>query len=241
MMTASFGDKGLTLIFPDELGQLEVQDLTALVADNSQAVCYFKGPNLVTQKAQADRALVFSLPVDVDPIYFKKYLTGQKVPSHQTKVLTAYLDHLAPYLDLLGYQFKPAQATTSAAPTKISAKAQYRFTKAIADIPFYVDYEGAKAEVYWLKRNDMVIKKGAVLKQDMPLNQDGSLGFSQKFALTLRQEHADAIGSDFVTTADIHLKSVNEVGHLLYFAGTNSWLILKDQAGQTLSSHAIVK
>ncbi len=241
MMTASFGDKGLTLIFPDELGQLEVQDLTALVADNSQAVCYFKGPNLVTQKAQADRALVFSLPVDVDPIYFKKYLTGQKVPSHQTKVLTAYLDHLAPYLDLLGYQFKPAQATTSAAPTKISAKAQYRFTKALADIPFYVDYEGAKAEVYWLKRNDMVIKKGAVLKQDMPLNQDGSLGFSQKFALTLRQEHADAIGSDFVTTADIHLKSVNEVGHLLYFAGTNSWLILKDQAGQTLSSHAIVK
>ncbi len=241
MMTASFGDKGLTLVFPDELGQLEVQDLTALVADNSQAVCYFKGPNLVTQKAQADRALVFSLPVDVDPIYFKKYLTGQKVPSHQTKVLTAYLDHLAPYLDLLGYQFKPAQATTSAAPTKISAKAQYRFTKALADIPFYVDYEGAKAEVYWLKRNDMVIKKGAVLKQDMPLNQDGSLGFSQKFALTLRQEHADAIGSDFVTTADIHLKSVNEVGHLLYFAGTNSWLILKDQAGQTLSSHAIVK
>ncbi len=241
MMTASFGDKGLTPIFPDELGQLEVQDLTALVADNSQAVCYFKGPNLVTQKAQADRALVFSLPVDVDPIYFKKYLTGQKVPSHQTKVLTAYLDHLAPYLDLLGYQFKPAQATTSAAPTKISAKAQYRFTKALADIPFYVDYEGAKAEVYWLKRNDMVIKKGAVLKQDMPLNQDGSLGFSQKFALTLRQEHADAIGSDFVTTADIHLKSVNEVGHLLYFAGTNSWLILKDQAGQTLSSHAIVK
>ena len=40
---------------------------------------------------------------------------------------------------------------------------------------------------------------------------------------------------------NIHLKSVNEVGHLLYFAGTNSWLILKDQAGQTLSSHAIVK
>ncbi len=241
MMTASFGDKGLSLILPNDLGQLEVQNLATLVADNSQAVCYFKGPNLVTQKAQADRALVFSLPVDVDPIYFKKYLTGQKVPSHQTKVLTAYLDHLAPYLDLLGYQFKPAQATTSAAPAKSSAKAQYRFTKALADIPFYVDYEGVKAEVYWLKRNDMVIKKGAVLKQDMPLNQDGSLGFSQKFALTLRQEHADAIGSDFVTTADIHLKSVNEVGHLLYFAGTNSWLILKDQAGQTLSSHAIVK
>ncbi|MFZ1522167.1 MAG: hypothetical protein WAT30_08700, partial [Lactococcus raffinolactis] len=201
---------------------------------------YFKGPNLVMQKAKADRALVFSLPVDIEPIYFKKYLTDQKVPSHQTKVLTAYLNKLTPYLDLLGYQFKAVQETP-AAPAKSSGKAQYRFTKAIAEIPFYVDYDGAKAEVQWLKRNDMVIKKGAVLKQDMPLNQDGSVGFSQKFALTLRQEHADAIGSDFVTTADIHLKSVNEVGHLLYFAGTNSWLILKDQAGQTLSSHAIVK
>ena len=240
MMTASFGEKGLTLVFPDELGQLEVQDLAALVADNSQAVCYFKGPNLVMQKAKADRALVFSLPVDIEPTYFKKYLTDQKVPSHQTKVLTAYLNKLTPYLDLLGYQFKAVQETP-AAPAKSSGKAQYRFTKAIAEIPFYVDYDGAKAEVQWLKRNDMVIKKGAVLKQDMPLNQDGSVGFSQKFALTLRQEHADAIGSDFVTTADIHLKSVNEVGHLLYFAGTNSWLNLKDQAGQTLSSHAIVK
>lgn len=240
MTTASFGDKGLKLVFPDELGQLEVLDLTTLVANKSQAILYFKGPNLVMQKAKADRALVFSLPVDIEPIYFKKYLTDQKVPSHQTKVLTAYLDKLTPYLDLLGYQFKAVQETP-AEPAKSSGKAQYRFTKAIAEIPFYVDYDGAKAEVQWLKRNDMVIKKGAVLKQDMPLNQDGSVGFSQKFALTLRQEHADAIGSDFVTTADIHLKSVNEVGHLLYFAGTNSWLILKDQAGQTLSSHAIVK
>ena len=240
MTTASFGDKGLKLVFPDELGQLEVLDLTTLVANKSQAILYFKGPNLVMQKAKADRALVFSLPVDIEPIYFKKYLTDQKVPSHQTKVLTAYLDKLTPYLDLLGYQFKAVQETP-AEPAKSSGKAQYRFTKAIAEIPFYVDYDGAKAEVQWLKRNDMVIKKGAVLKQDMPLNQDGSVGFSQKFALTLRQEHADDIGSDFVTTADIHLKSVNEVGHLLYFAGTNSWLILKDQAGQTLSSHAIVK
>ncbi|MGO2763760.1 MAG: hypothetical protein ACTILJ_06580 [Pseudolactococcus laudensis] len=56
----------------------------------------------------------------------------------------------------------------------------------------------------------------------------------------MRQEHADVIGPDMVTTADIHLKSVNEVGHLLYFAGTNSWLILKDKTGQTLSSHTII-
>ncbi|GAX47241.1 hypothetical protein [Pseudolactococcus reticulitermitis] len=240
MMMASFEDKRLTVTFPEHLGQLDVLDLTALVADTSKATFYFKGSNLVTQKTKADRVLVFSLPVDIDPIYFKKHLMAQKVPSHQTKVLTAYLAQLAPYLDLLGYQFKMTPQTPET-PPKSSGKAQYRFSKAIADIPFYVDYDGAKAEVYWLKRNDMVIKKGAVLKQDMPLNQDGSIGFAQKFAMTLRQEHAEAIGTDFVTTADIHLKSVNEVGHLLYFAGTNSWLVLKDQNGQTLSSHTVVK
>ncbi|GAB2021846.1 hypothetical protein RyT2_09200 [Pseudolactococcus yaeyamensis] len=241
MMTANFEDSRLLLDFPNDLGQLEILNLTAFVADKSKATFYFKGPNLVSQKSQADRALVFSLPLDIEPIYFQKYLTAQKVPSHQTQILKNYLEQLLPYLDKLGYQFKMTQDTSATSPTKSVAKVQHRFSKAIADIPFYVDYEGAKAEVYWLKRTDLCIQKVAVLKQDMPLNQDGAVGFSQKFAMTLRQEHADAIGADFVTTADIHLKSVNEVGHLLYFAGTNSWLVLKDQAGQSLSSHTIVK
>ena len=30
------------------------------------------------------------------------------------------------------------------------------------------------------------------------------------------------------------LRSVNEVGRLLYFAGANSWLVLCDDAGHTL-------
>lgn len=66
-----------------------------------------------------------------------------------------------------------------------------------------------------------------------PLNRDGSLGFAARFALRLREEHADAI-SGARTTEDIVLRSVNEVGHLLYFAGTNSWLVLRDDAGRTL-------
>ena len=239
-MMINFENNRLLLDFPDELGQLEILDLTAFVADKSKATFYFKGPNLVSQKAQADRVLVFSLPLDIEPVYFKKYLTAQKLPKHQTNVVKTYLEQLLPYLDKLGYQFKMTQETLTTSPTKNAAKAQHRFSKEIADIPFYIDYNGAKAEVYWLKRSDFPIKKGAVLKQDMPLNQDGSIGFSQKFALSLRQEHAEVIGPDGVTTSDIHLKSVNEVGHLLYFAGTNSWLILKDKTGKSLSSHTII-
>jgi catechol 2,3-dioxygenase-like lactoylglutathione lyase family enzyme len=121
------------------------------------------------------------------------------------------------------------------------AKAQHRFSQSLSDIAFSVDYNGATATVYWQKRNELVVKAGGVLAQEVPLNKDGSVGFGARFALTLREEHKDAIGPDFVTTQDIVLKSVNEVGHLLYFAGTNSWLVLKDEVGRTLDDYSIVK
>jgi len=121
---------------------------------------------------------------------------------------------------------------------KQSGKARHRWSKEIADIDFYVNYEGAKAVVRWVKRNEMLIKKGAVLRKETPLLKDGSIGFAAKFALMLRQMHAAQI-KDFVTTEDIILKSPNEVGHLLYFAGTNSWLVLKDEQGKTLNEYSV--
>lgn len=122
---------------------------------------------------------------------------------------------------------------------KRPAKAQHRWKKALAEIPFYVDYQGAKAEIYYVTRNQMLIKQGAKLVTEVPLNKDGSLGFGQRFALTLREEHENAI-DNFVTTADITLKSPNEVGHFLYFAGTDSWKVIKDQDGKTLDEYTRV-
>ena len=119
------------------------------------------------------------------------------------------------------------------APKK-PAKAQHRFKQDFADVPFFIDYNGAKATVTWRKRDEMVIAAGATLQTDMPLNKDGSVGFAQRFALTLREEHADAISNGH-TTKDVVLKSANEVGHFLYFAGTNTWLQLKDAQGRTLN------
>jgi hypothetical protein len=43
-----------------------------------------------------------------------------------------------------------------------------------------------------------------------------------------------------VTTEDVVLKSVNEVGHFLYYAGTNSWLVLKDKDGKTIDEWTVV-
>jgi hypothetical protein len=118
-------------------------------------------------------------------------------------------------------------------------KARHRWSKEVADIDFFVDYEGAKATVRWINRNEMLIKKGAVLRADTPLLKDGSLGFTAKFTLMLRQLHQNQI-KDFVTTEDVILKSVNEVGNFLYFAGTNSWLVLKDKDGKTINAYTEV-
>jgi hypothetical protein len=82
-MMINFENNRLLLDFPNKLGQLEILDLTAFVADKSKATFYFKGPNLVSQKA--DRVLVFSLPLDIEPVYFKKYLTAQKTPQASNK------------------------------------------------------------------------------------------------------------------------------------------------------------
>ena len=52
--------------------------------------------------------------------------------------------------------------------------------------------------------------------------------------------NADKI-KDYVTTDNVILKSVNEVGHFLYFAGTNSWMILKDKDGKTIHEYSTVE
>ncbi|RCW17839.1 hypothetical protein CAC02_01045 [Streptococcus gallolyticus] len=120
-----------------------------------------------------------------------------------------------------------------------AGKVRHRYRKALALIPFYVDYKGSKATVFWTKSNQLVIKAGAILVPDAPLNKDGSLGFAARFALSLRQEHQDSISlENHRTTADIVLKSVNEVGHFLYFAGTNSWQVLKDETGKSLDDYS---
>jgi hypothetical protein len=45
----------------------------------------------------------------------------------------------------------------------------------------------------------------------------------------------------FITTEEITLKSVNEVGLFLYFGGTNSWLQLQDPDGKTIHDWTVVQ
>jgi len=135
-------------------------------------------------------------------------------------------------LEVFGYNMKKEK--------KVPTKAQHRWNKQVSQIEFYVNTRESKATVVWQKRNEMLLKAKAIMMKEAPLNKDGTLGLSAKMGNTLREEHKDAF-KDFVTTKDIVLKSVNEVGLFLYFAGTNSWLELVDKDGKTIDDWTLVK
>lgn len=159
------------------------------------------------------------------------------VPEHFEAIIMAYFIEIVALLNWWGYDF----AHYATVPTKKGGKPRHRWSKAVSTMPFYTEYKGVKATVYWQKRNELILKKGAQLLPETPLNKDGSVGFAAKFALTLRQENSDKFDETFLTTEDVTLKSVNEMGHFLYFAGTNSWQQFKDKEGKTLDEWTIIE
>ncbi len=72
----------------------------------------------------------------------------------------------------------------------------------------------------------------------MTLNKDGSIGYSARQSEKIRQDNQAAI-TDYQTTEDVILKSVNEMGMFLYYGGTNGWLVLVDDEGKTLNEWTI--
>lgn len=157
----------------------------------------------------------------------------KRVPSNYAKPTAAVWTAMTPLMTLLGIDL-----TAPAKPA--GGKPRHSWRKTIATVPFTTTYQGTQATVYWVSRSAMVIKAGAQLKAEAPLNADGTLGFSARFAQQLRSEHADAIDANWRLTTDVTLKSVNEVGLFLYFGGTNSWLHLFDPAGHTLHELTVV-
>lgn len=153
------------------------------------------------------------------------------ISDESKKVYQKYWDTILPILTAWGLKINP---------TKKVAKPRHKYLASLAGVPFQIDYNGSKATVYWKKRNELVVKAGAILVADAPLTKAGIIGFAGKFGLRLREEHESQL-KDNVLTEDITLRSVNEVGTFLYFAGTNSWLQLKSPEGKTLNELTIVK
>ncbi|MDR2465711.1 MAG: hypothetical protein LBD38_05500 [Streptococcaceae bacterium] len=107
-------------------------------------------------------------------------------------------------------------------------KAKHRFQKSLSETPFFVDYNEAKAEIYWEKVKVFRIKKGAKLRKTHLLTAKGELSLGDRFGEALRIEQENNI-HDFVLTEDVFLKSPNEIGHFLYFGGVDPWKMIKDK------------
>lgn len=215
-------DQQTTVTLPDEQGQLVFAQAALTKPEHGVLLRVQNGHFAGFDEGDADEFIAITMPWTSEPQYLQKGLLGDTIPKAQQ----AYVTQIAQILTRFGIHFEaPAK--------KRPAKAQHRFNKALADTPFTIDHEGAKATVYWRKRNEMEILPGAELSLTPHLTKAGNKGFDTRFSEKLRAEHQDAIDGDH-TKVSVVLRSVNEVGLFLYYGGTNSWLQLKDAQGKTL-------
>ncbi len=183
---------------------------------------------------------------DIELIYLERFLQNlaiengigladiseQIIPDNIQKNMIDLTTSILLVLEKFGYIFKPIKPK----PTK----ARHKWTTEVSKIEFFINTRNSKATVMWVKRNQMLIKKGAIMMKEAPLNKDGSVGFSAKMGDKIRSEHQSQFNK-FLTTEDISLKSVNEVGLFLYFGGTNSWLEMIDSNGKTLNEWTVAE
>lgn len=206
---------------------------------------------------ETDKMIVVFLPKDVDAEQFKSIaihraqLSGaalgdaaidkEIISGDSVKRGNEYFENIQRILERFGCPILTIEASPPAKEMqKKPAKAQHRWNKAVSQIPFFIDARDSRGTIVWQKRNELLLKAGAKLKRDAPLNKNGSFGFNVRFAEKIRQEYADKI-NDATTTEDIILRSINEVGLFLYYGGTNGWLEFKDDEGKTIHDWTVVE
>ncbi|AOF49645.1 hypothetical protein AC806_09765 [Tetragenococcus halophilus] len=229
------------IIFYDKSGLNDINKGLFLIFKDKKFKTVQATPDL-NNIPTADTVIQIIPPKTLDNDYLKQCLTNiGKEKSLQELIETNepsqaemydYLSKLLLLLEKFGFTFTQKK--------RMPAKAQHRWKKTLSEIEFFVDDFHSQATVIWQKRNEFLIKKGAHLRPSYSLNKDGSVGLGARMGTQLRDEQKDKI-QNFITTEDIILKSVNEVGLFLYFGGTNSWLVLKDNNGQTIDEWSKVK
>ncbi|MDT2747991.1 hypothetical protein [Vagococcus fluvialis] len=225
------------------------EDSTYLLYEDKTPIFIGSKKELTTFEKKGNFLVEIQTKQDIEPIYLNRMLktealeqglslTGEvdfSVPANITSTFKELLSYMLLILEKMGYPLQAVEKKKS----KLT-KARHKWTKEVSEKEFFIDTRSSKATVMWIKRNQMLIKKGATMMKEAPLNKDGSVGFSAKMGDKIRSENLDKF-KNFVTTEDIILKSVNEVGLFLYFAGTNSWLEMIDKDGKTLNELTVVE
>jgi hypothetical protein len=250
-----------TLIhFEEQPDTLTIQKTvtTGIESSSDRVSFFFKDQQLVgisfdtsTQPQNFDTIATLTPSANIEPNYLVQilidHLAGKdialpqidkpvnRLSPEQTYLYETYFMNIAQILQAFGYQL----LAETPVKQKKTAKARHKWSKAVSQVAFHVNFRNSTAVVFWQKRTELLLKAGAIMLPEPPLNKDGSLGFAAKMGEKLREEHQHQF-KQFVTTEDIVFKSVNEVGLFLYFGGTNSWLELQDQQGKSLEDWTIV-
>lgn len=247
-------DKQMLFELPKEAGQLQIvkgklietKDNTVLLAIKEGQLLSVADEKTFDDKQEYDRLMILTPPWEIMAPYLAAYYQEKYhlsnasnapivIPQELQQGVAVCAESFDCLIDFLGYVSTSKKETKA---VKKGGKPRHKWSKELQDEPFMVDYQGSTATVYWQKRNEVRIEKGATLRQEVPLNKDGSVGFSARLAEKIRQENQSAI-KEGRTIEDVVLKSVNEVGMFLYYGGTNGWLQLKDQQGRTLNERTV--
>lgn len=228
-LNVTLSDTETKIVLPAEQLQLTLTDSATASQTKEAAVCLLFDQHQLTgitttpllkRISAPEAAMVQSTSAQLDQQELALALTeltnlsATKQPTSD-KAAQASAKTVLLVLSRFGYRWQTNK------PRKKAGKPQHKWSKELAT-------------VFWQKRNQMLVQAGAQLQPEVPLNKDGSVGFSARFAQKLRSEHQAAIAGT-QTKTDVILKSPNEVGLFLYFGGTNCWLQLKDETGRTLA------
>ena len=188
-------------------------------------------------KLEFDKVVILNMAAyDLELEYLTQYLVNLAEEAGiilREKACATSADEFLTALTAFGIKLEKKKA--------FSPKAQHRWKKGLSEVEFFVNRSDSKATIIWEKSNQLVIKAGAKISESGGMKSDGTPGLAYRFTQTLREEQkANWDAKTFTTTEDIVLKSVNEVGHFLYFAGTNSWLQLVDKEGRTIHELSVV-
>lgn len=239
-ITLDIQDTTTTVTLPQDHGTMTIdQTLTAGTENVLLAASAHRIVACNTLPADADQVLRLHLSWGLEADYLQRAFSAliagtdpeqAQIPAGVYQTVMAMLTELRQVLTVLGYQFGQAKPAK-----KGPAKARHRFDRKLADRPFQVARNGARATVFWRKAKEMEIAAGAVLRTEPIMNQDGSVSYGTKYGDKLRADHADAF-VDGKTTKPVVLRSVNEMGLFLYYGDTNGWLELVDADGNTLDA-----
>lgn len=227
-------DKQMLFELPQEAGQMQIIKGKLIEAKDNTVLLTIKKGQLLSvadektfdDKQEYDRLIILTPPWEIMAPYLAAYYQEKYqlsnasnapivIPQELQQGVAVCAEPFDCLIDFLGYVSTSKKETKA---VKKGSKPRHKWSKELQDEPFMVDYQGSTATVYWQKRNEVRIEKGATLRQEVPLNKDGSVGFSARLAEKIRQENQSAI-KEGRTIEDVVLKSVNEVGMFLYYGG----------------------